>query len=122
MKIKALPVDVYRHGKWDATNGGISSRFNELLVACPDGHITVDTDDGIPENFCMVEHRNLSGFVYGVTEDHARIIPATVDENGAVVARPGWWMFGGNLAHTSDSRFRAETGTYYPLCIHDRQE
>lgn len=117
MKIKALPVDVYRHGKWDATNGGISSRFTELLLACPDGHVTIDTDDGIPENFCMVDRRRLFG-----AEEHLRIVPATVDENGAVIARPGWWMYGGNVAQTSDSRFHTLTGISYALDIHDRQE
>ena len=122
MKIKCLRIDVYRHGKWDATNGGISSRFSELLLACPTGADSIDTDEGIPENFCMAEHRNFAGFMYGMPEDHVRIVPATVDEFGEVKPRAGWWMFGGNLAYTGDSRFKDETGTFYPICIHDRQE
>lgn len=116
MKIKCLRIDVYRHGKWDATNGGISSRFSELLMACPDGPDGFDTADGIPENFCMADHRHI------FDEDHVRIVPATVDESGNVKPRAGWWMFGGNLAYASDSRFREETRTFYPICIHDRQE
>lgn len=37
MKINCLAVDVYRSRLDDCTNGGISSRFNELLVFCHDG-------------------------------------------------------------------------------------
>lgn len=117
MKIKALPVEVYRHGTMDCTNGGISGRYNKLLLACPDGSITIDADVGIPESFCMVERRRLFG-----DEEHLRIVPATVNEDGEVVARPGWWMNGGNIASTSDSRFHALTGISYALDIHDRQE
>lgn len=122
MKIKALPVSVYRTGKMDCTNGGVSSRFNELLVACPDGHITIDTDAGIPDNFCMAERREVFGIFGGSMEPHMRIVPATVDGSGNVKPRSGWWMNGGNIAGTSDSRFRNLTGVDYPLYIHDRQE
>ena len=117
MKINCLSVSVLRDG-WpgDCTNGGISSRFRELLVACPDGPQSFDADELIPLNFCAMERRNL-----GFTE-HVRIVPATVNERGEVVKRPGWWMFGGNVARTSDSRFFDLSGTRYPLDIHDRRE
>ena len=122
MKIKALPVSVYRTGKMDCTNGGVSSRFNELLVACPDGHITIDTEVGIPDNFCMAQNRELFN-IYGCdTMKQVRIVPATVDDSGNVVPRSGWWMYGGNIADASDSRLRDMTGVFYPLHIHDRQE
>lgn len=118
MKINCLPIEVYKNGRFgDCTNNGISSRFSTLLLACPDGHITFDSDKELPLNFCMIERRRLFG-----NEEHQSIIPATVDETGKVVARPGWWMFGGNIASTSDSRFTRLKGHYYPLDIHDRQE
>ena len=116
MKIRALSVEVYRFPLWDCTNGGISSRFRELLIACPDGNEEIDTDVMIPLNFCAVVRRDL-GFTEVCT-----VYPATVNEDGEIVKRPGWWMYGGNIADTSDSRWRALSGGYYPLHIHDRRE
>lgn len=111
MKINCLPVSVYREKRLgDCTNGGVSSVFDELLVACPDGPRSFDAETVLPLNFCMVQGRDL-----GFTE-HVRIVPAMVDPRG------GWWSFGGNVARTSDSRFFELTGIHYPLDIHDRRE
>jgi hypothetical protein len=115
-KINYLDVDVYRFPMGDCSNGGISSRFGELAVACPYGPHSFDADEVLPLNFCVIERREL-GFT-----DHVRIVPATVDERGVIVKRPGWWMFGGNVARTSDSRFYELSGVHYALDIHDRQE
>ena len=118
MKINCLSIEVYRNDRFgDCTNKGISSRFNELLLACLDGNISFDSDKELPLNFCMINRRQLFG-----DEEHQSIVPATVDENGRVIARPGWWMCGGNIACTSDSRFTELKGHYYPLKIHDRRE
>lgn len=116
MKINYLNVDVYRHPEFDCTNNGISSRFTTLALACPDGPWSFDADKETPLNFCMIERRNL-GFA-----SHVAIYPAAVGNDGKIVKRPGWWMFGGNIAHASDSRFSDMSGHYYPLCIHDRRE
>lgn len=116
MKINTIPVTVYR-GKYDCTNHGISSKYDELLVACPDGHRVVDSDN-LPENFAMVEARHLFGKVCYT------IYPAGVDEKGNIVPRDGkWWMMGGNYAGTSDSRFsNMLDGFYGAVAIHDRYE
>ena len=112
MKVNCLPVYVYRNNViGDCTNDGISKYFKELLVYCPDGHITFDSDECTPLNFCIVD--SMRGQKY--------IVPACIDEYG-ICARPGWWMNGGNIASTSDSRFSHLTGHYYPLKIHDRKE
>ena len=117
MKINCLTVKVLRDSiTGDCTNHGVSSRFNELLIACPDGPQSFDADELLPLNFCMMDFRSL-GFA-----DHVRIVPATVNERGEVVQRPGWWMFGGNVARASDSRFFELSGVRYPLDIHDRRE
>ena len=42
------------------------------------------------------------------------------DDGDKIKARPGWWMYGGNIACTSDSRFYQ--ATQYPVKIHDRRE
>ena len=118
MKIRCLNVNVYRSSRLgDCTNGGVSKYFDQLLVACPTGNVAFDSDREIPLNFCMIERRRLFG-----DEESVRIVPATINEDGNVVKRPGWWMYGGNLAETSDSRFSEMAGHYYPLKIHDRQE
>ena len=117
MKINCLSVSVLRSARYgDCTYGGISSRFDELLIACPDGPRTFDADEIMPLNFCMVERRDL-GFTKIVN-----VVPATVNERGEIVKRPGWWMCGGNVARTSDSRFYELSGVNYPLDIHDRRE
>lgn len=111
--IHCLPVEVYKFPYGDCTNHGVSNRFRELLVACPDGNIKFDSSKELPLNFCMIRpwHYNTM-----------HIVPAMVDEYGRVVERPGWWSYGGNIACTSDSRFSEMTGHYYPLKIHDRKE
>ena len=117
MKVNCLPVDVYRSPLGDCTNHGISSRFKELLVFCPSGHMSFNSDTETPLNFCAIFRKEtFSG------PDYLYIAPAMVDENGRFVRRPDWWMNGGNIASTSDSRLREMTGHNYPLHIHDRRE
>lgn len=79
MKISCLAVNVYRSRLGDCTNGGISSRFGELLVFCHDGPRSFFSEHELPLNFCKVERR------YGV----AHIVPAMVTEDGQIVPRPG---------------------------------
>ncbi len=117
-KINCLPVNVYKNPSGDCTNRGISSRFRELLVYCPDGHESFDSEKETPLNFCMVERQTF----FGGRTANTVIVPAMVDDAGNVVKRPGWWMYGGNIADTSDSRFTQLKGGYYPLHIHDRKE
>lgn len=107
---KALPVDVYRSITiGDCTNGGVSSRFDRLLVLCDDGFIDVN-ESNPPENLCKVVHR----FLFGHDVYH---IEPVEEPKGC------GWMAGGNFAHTSDSRFSDMCGHQYgALAIHDRQE
>ena len=108
--MKALPIDVYRcAGLGDCTNGGISSRFDRLLLLCDTGFVDVDENDP-PENLVKLVKRHLFGI------DTWHIEPVTVPEGIG-------WMAGGNFAHTSDSRFtRMCEGMYGAVAIHDRQE
>ena len=117
MKIRCLSVLVYRFPLGDCTNSGVSSRNDRLLIPCSDGPDVVDTEIGLPDNFCHIEHRKLfGGDVYSIR-------PADV-VNGEIVDRGGkWYMDGGNFAHTSDSRFhRLVGGMYGAVAIHDRVE
>lgn len=117
--MKALPINVYRSSRiGDCTNGGISSKYNELLIACDDGFIDIDPEN-VPENFAMVELRRM----YSGTPIPT-IYPADITPEGKVVPREGkWWMMGGNYGATSDSRFsRMIGGMYGAVAIHDRYE
>lgn len=103
--MKALPILVYRTNRLgDCTNGGISSRFDRLLLVCDDGFIDIDADNP-PDNLVVVISRRFGNEEYKYIEPYAK--PTHLG-----------WMHGGNIAYTSDSRFPSE----YPLCVHDRQE
>ena len=119
MKIRALNVSVYKFPHGDCTNRGVSSKYDSLLVACPDGPYEIDTELGIPENFCFVRCRNLFG-----DEKVFSIVPADVTDDGEICERGGkWYMMGGNYAATSDSRFsKMVDGMYGAVPIHDRVE
>lgn len=105
---KALPVEIFKNGWGDCSNGGVSSRHNEVLVLCDEGFIPVDMDNP-PDNLCVVEKRILWG------EKHYYVRP---------YAEPSGvgWMYGGCICDTSDSRWSRLTEVGYPLKLHDRTE
>ena len=107
--MKALPIDVYRRKGVDCTNDGISSKYDTLLLACDEGFLDVDESDP-PENLVKINKRFLGGaYVY-------RVVPYNKPTGAG-------WMFGGNFAYTSDSRFHRMLGDVYgAIAIHDRQE
>ena len=54
--MKALPIYVYKHNRLgDCSNYGISSRYDELLLVCPDGYIDIDESNPPPERGCGYE-------------------------------------------------------------------
>ena len=104
--MRALRVYVYKSDLGDCSNNGISSKYKEILVLCPDGNIEVDESDP-PENLCKIVERNLWGSVYKHIEPVAKA-------NGV------GWMASGSIAYSCDSRFREMSE--YPLVMHDRTE
>lgn len=108
--MKALPISVYKTDRLgDCTNGGITSRYDTLLLICEDGFISVD-EDNPPENLVKIVTRRYAG-----GKEYKHIEPYALTDSGCV-----GWMAGGNLAYSSDSRFRRMSE--YPLSVHDRQE
>jgi len=84
-----LIVNVYRLASGsDCTNGGVSSKCDELTVVNIDGP------------FEPTETRPAVKLVKGPMNT-VRIVPVNLLESGV------WVMFGGNIASTSDSRFNA---------------
>ena len=103
--MKALPVEVFRSGLGDCTNGGMSSRHDTLYVICDRGFIDIDPKNP-PDNLAKVVKRRTIYHIEPYT-------PAT--QIG--------WMMGGNYAATSDARFSDMIGGMYgAVAIHDRQE
>lgn len=109
-KVKGLTLRVYRSGLGDCTNGGISSRYNTLILVGDgiEGPVSVDLDNP-PENVVKIVRRRLFG-----REEYLHLEPLDGSGNGG----SRWYMSGGNIANTCDSRFPSR----YPLEIHDRHE
>lgn len=89
MKAKALTVGIFKWRAGDCSNDGLSSRFNEILVLCPDGPEIVDLDNP-PENLCVVVKRILW------REKYYYVTPYALKDKQT--------MFGGCLCDISDSR------------------
>ena len=106
--MKAISLEIYRSRFGDSSNGGISSRFSEVLIECADGYIDVD-ENNPPENFCKVVKRRFGN------ETYLHIEPYKRPDSGNV-----GWMSGGCFCSTCDSRFSRIS--QYPLSLHDRQE
>lgn len=102
--MKALRINIYKHNGSDCSNGGISSRHNEILLLCDDGYIDVD---GTEETLCKVVTRNIMG------EEYKHVEPV----NGKYGAG---FMAGGCYVGSCDSRFGRISE--YPLALHDRCE
>ena len=104
-----LSVDVLRNAArngYDCTNGGVSARFDRLYVEIPD--TPFEPRNGEP---VMVLEQHHPGCLRLRPKDERR-----------------WCMFGGNFAHTSDSRFNEACERllghrrYGAVAIHDRIE
>ena len=114
MKVKCLPVDVYRNHLPDCTNGGISAKNNTLYLECSRGFVEREPDD--PTTLRLVEQT-----VFGKTYVHAEsycgkaAIFSGSDGDELKCVGP---MMGGNFIYTCDSRFPSQ----YPIPLHDRYE
>lgn len=106
--VKGLRLYVYKNPLFEGcSNGGISSRYDELILVGEgiEGPVTVDLDNP-PENVVKIVRRKL----FGDKEEYMHLEP--LNNEGK------WFMSGGCFASTSDSRFPSR----YPLSIHDRCE
>lgn len=107
--VKGLTLHVYRWNLGDCTNNGISSRYDTLILIGEgvEGPVSVDLENP-PENVVKMVRRKIRG------EEYLHLEPLDGCNNGG----RKWYMSGGNLAYTSDSRFPSR----YPLSVHDRHE
>jgi len=91
-------VSVYRNKLADSTNGGVSAKLDQFIVANVEGPFM---SEPTATDVLVLEQGPL---------DSARLIPAVYndlrDEWEPINRALGEWvMFGGNYAGTSDSRF-----------------
>ena len=71
--MKAISANIYRANRnVDCSNGGISSRFDEVLIPCETGWIEVD-ETNPPENLCRIVTRNLGFTEYTHCEPYAAV-------------------------------------------------
>lgn len=109
MELRALPISIFTDKRiGNCSNNGISARYDEVLLIHPQGFIKID-EENPPENLVKLVVREIRGKEYKHLEPMFRPAPGCVG-----------WMFGGDYAGCSDSRFRELSD--YPLPIHDRQE
>ena len=107
--MKALPISVFKNPTYSGcSNGGITERFNELLLICEDGFIDID-ESNPPENLVKMVTRHFGFGEYKHIEPYASLSDGCVG-----------WMSGGAIAYSCDSRFSRMS--QYPLSVHDRQE
>ena len=124
--MKVLYLNVYRHDyhdswnpNYDPTNGGVSGRYDEIMVPCEHGFECDIDPDNPPENLFVIEDMNI-GFYRAL-----HLVPYKKHRDGMVGP-----MFGGNYADISDSRWGQMLSDQYGaafrfntcLSIHDRYE
>ena len=108
MKPNYFLVHIYRSGKTDCSNGGVSSRV-DMVVLLEEG---ADFPEDLKRDKCTVmriRRRDRYGDVI--------IVPDPSD----LPSPDAWLMSGGNFAYSSDSRFLQYVSPY-PVHIHDRVE
>lgn len=109
--MKAIRISVYKNPLYkECSNGGITERYDELLLVCDEGYIEID-EDNLPENLVVFHERMLGGEWCGYIEPYAPC------PNGCV-----GWMSGGAYAGSSDGRFSEMVGIYGAVAVHDRTE
>ena len=107
---KALVCEIFKSHLGDCSNGGVSSKYREVYLLCPQGNIPIDLDNP-PENLVKLEKRELWG------EKHYYIRPyedCPSNKRG--------YMAGCTFIYTCDSRFSEYTGMHSPIAFHDRTE
>jgi len=110
-KVRALICGILENKRiGNCSNDGISNRFNDVYVVCPDGNWEFDLDnpDEIPENLVMLEMT-----IFGGRDVYKKFVPYKYKDK--------WGMMGGAFVYSNDARFHDNFGSY-PIPLHDRYE
>ena len=104
--MKCIPAYIYRDHGGDCSNGGLSSKVDNVFVPHPRGWYDAEEDD--PKLVKIVKND------YGFGE-YVHAEPVAEKPKGHV-----GYMMGGTFIYSSDSRFREIHP--YPIPLHDRTE
>lgn len=107
-KVRVLSCEIFKSNLGDCSNGGISSKYNEVYLIHPEGNMEVEDDD--PRLVELVKRELFGG------EKHWYIKPYEKEKSGK------WWMFGGTFIYSSDSRFSEYCETDTAMKFFDRHE
>lgn len=102
--MECIIAHIFRDNLGDCSNGGLSSKTNEVYVPCPTGPYNIAKDN--PKLVRLVTR----DFGFG-SFTHAE--PVKEVPKGHV-----GYMMGGTFIYSSDSRFPSK----YPIPLHDRTE
>ncbi len=126
MFIDYLTADIYKNNNTDYSNGGLSSRHNEVIIFNPNLSIPyiieIIKQDNLDIDKCVqAVHRPRLSYV------HLEPIYTKVDVDSIykdeIVYINVWSMYGGCKVDSSDSRFKEYVyGVKYAVNLHDRVE
>lgn len=106
--INTVRAEIYRESSiGDCSNGGISSKYDSVLIPCLDGNNEVDLENP-PENFVLFD-RNETFREHRYCKPYRDVIEGN------------WVMMGGTFVYSSDGRFSRNINQY-PIALHDRKE
>ena len=110
--MRAIEAHIYRDQTiGDCSNGGISSKFDRVLIPHPEGPVVIDESKPMPANLCEVVRRMICG------REHVHVQPHGTRVSGSCA------MNGGCFVYSSDGRFDEAIGNGgYPVALHDRFE
>ncbi len=101
-------VNVFRSRLGDSSNGGLSSRYDEMLLVAEGEQPPLGNT--LPVLWVVRRWAGTANEYVHAEPEH----------------RPGekrvGWMAGGTHVYSSDSRYRQVTGVSYPIQLHDRSE
>ena len=100
---KGLLVNVLRSKGGGATNGGVSSKYDDLLLVGEGVPEIFDEDEAYP-TVTLIKHQ-----LHGEDRPYLSVKPYSIEVHS---------MMGGNFIWSSDSRFPSRQ----PIAIHDRVE
>lgn len=120
-EVRGLILNVYRSADGaNCTNGGYTARFTQLTL--------VGVRDETKGHNAPVEPLGRQSQVFAPTAERPAVI-LVKRHIGRILwhlvpagFEGQWFMFGGNYAATSDSRFGDITGIYGAIAVHDRVE
>ena len=110
--MRAIEAFIYRSPTLgDCSNGGISSRFDRVLIPHPEGPVEIDEGKPLPKNLCEVVRRTICG------REYVHVQPHGTRASGRCA------MNGGCFAYSCGGRFaEAVCNGGHPVALHDRFE